>query len=253
MRKNIFLILCLGVFFAVAGEEVQSVTNLLISSDTKEMKGWSRQHVMANKDNKPVNDQGKLVSFADTVAQLNLAYEVTKSMGVISQAMTNAIESLTAVTNLIPAKSLHLQVYLPQLQTPENLTGEVISETSDGITDTQTVRYSQKLKIPPNRAIEYVYNDVTARVSCVWKEPWDTNSLTHVCTIARPSMLRNKRALTYRHERFGGANGFDFGSALVTVDGIPTFTGIITNAVTLEEMEFRNGVLIERAKEILEE
>jgi hypothetical protein len=148
---------------------------------------------------------------------------------------------------------LHLQVYLPQLRTPENLTGEVISESSDGITDTQTVRYSQKLKMPPNRAIEYVYNDITARVSCVWKEPWDTNSLTHVCTIARPSMLRNKRALTYRHERFGGANGFDFGSALVTVDGIPTFTGIITNAVTLEEMEFRNGVLIERAKEALEE
>jgi hypothetical protein len=65
-------------------------------------------------------------------------------------------------------------------------------------------------------------------------------------------MLRNKRALTYRHERFGGVNGFDFGSALVMVDGVPTFTGIITNAVTFEEMEFRNGVLIERAKEALE-
>jgi hypothetical protein len=37
------------------------------------------------------------------------------------------------------------------------------------------------------------------------------------------------------------------------VDGVPTFTGIITNAVTFEEMEFRNGVLIERAKEALEE
>lgn len=252
MKKHL-LLLCLIGFAAIADDAEKASTNLLITSDSIEMKGWSRQHVMADKDNKPTNDQGKLVSFADAVAQSTLAHEVTRNMGVISQAMTNAISSLAAVTNLIPAKSLHLQVYLPRLYDSGNLTGEVISESSDGITDTQTVRYSQKLKMPPNRAIEYVYNDVTARVSCVWKEPWDTNSLTHVCTIARPSMLRNKRALTYRHERFGGANGFDFGSALVTVDGIPTFTGIITNAITLEEMEFRNGVLIERAKEALEE
>jgi hypothetical protein len=64
--------------------------------------------------------------------------------------------------------------------------------------------------------------------------------------------VRNIRALTYRHEKFGGLNGFDFGSALVTVDGVPTFTGSVTNQVTGEVLDFRNGINQAKAKEINE-
>lgn len=249
--KKCFTILNIFFAFSLFGEaEETAVTNLLIASDTIESRGWTRQHVMAGADNKPVNDQGKLAAYADMIALSNAADAITAQAVVISNAMFDAIDGLLDVTNRIPAKATHIALYLPRLNASANLAGEVISESSDGITDTQIVRYNQRLLLAPNRSVEYIYNDVTTRVSVAWAEPWDTNALEHVCTIRRPSHVRNVRALTYRHERFGGATGFDFGSALVLVNGMPAFTGIITNAATGAEMEFRNGIYKNIAKEL---
>lgn len=232
------------------GEDTASITNRLIVSDEIESRGWAVQHVMADSDNRPVNDQGKLVAHADAVAMGAVAGEIAKQAETISNAMFSAVGALLDVTNRIPKTATHLALYLPRFATSKNLAGEVIAEYSDGITDTQTVRYNQRLALPPNRSVEYVYNDTTTRVASVWATPWDTNALEHVCTIPRPAACRNVRALTYRHERFGGAAGFDFGSALVTVDGAVAFTGVITNAATGAIMEFRNGIYLKKAKEI---
>jgi hypothetical protein len=250
--KKLLILFCLVGFAAIADVDEKASTNLLITSDAVEIKGWSRRHVMADKDNNPINDDGKLVAYIDAIAQSATAGEIEKQAVVISNAMMEAVGRLSDVTNQIPSKSSHIALYLPRLQAAQNLAGEVVWESSDGVTDTQRVRYNQRLMLAPNRSVEYVYNDVTTRVACVWSGIWDTNALEHVCTIKRPVNVRNIRALTYRHEKFGGLNGFDFGSALVTVDGVPTFTGSVTNQVTGEVLDFRNGINQAKAKEINE-
>jgi hypothetical protein len=165
-----------------------------------------------------------------------------------ANGVTNALQSLWDVTNQIPSHAEHIALYLPRQALPLNLTGEVISEGTDGVTDWQIVEYSQLLTIAPNRHVEYTYLNVTATVECVWDE-WDKDSYTHRCTFTRPTALRGKLINSRWHETIGGPKGFDFGSALVTVDGEPTFTGTWTNSVTGEIYNFRNGINIKQTKE----
>jgi hypothetical protein len=169
-----------------------------------------------------------------------------------ANGVTNALQSLWDVTNQIPSHAEHIALYLPRQALPLNLTGEVISEGTDGVTDWQIVEYSQLLTIAPNRHVEYSYLNVTATVECVW-DKWDKDAYTHRCTFTRPTALRGKLINSRWHETIGGAKGFDFGSALVTVDGKPTFTGAWTNSITGEIHNFRNGIILKQTKETSED
>lgn len=236
---------------APTAEDEKAVTNLVILSDVAEALGLSRQALLDGGNGKVIDRSGKVVSFADVVALNVLATNLNQITKAAHDGMTEAVEELEAVTNQVPSHAEHITLYLPSTSAPNNLMGEVISEGTDGVTDWQIVRYSQTLVIPPNRHIEYCYLDTVATVECVW-DKWDKGALEHRCTFARPSVFQGKLIRSYAHDIFGGSKGFDFGSALVTVDGKPTFTGVWTNSLTGAEYHFRNGVLQKQTKEIEE-
>lgn len=233
---------------APIAEDEKSVTNLVITSDEVLELGLTRQALLDGGNGKVIDRSGTVVSHADVTALNVLAKNIHHVSDAIHKGVTEGMQELWDVTNQIPEHAEHIALYLPRQRIPLNLTGEVISEGSDGVTDWQIVEYSQLLTIAPNRHVEYTYLNVTATVECVWDE-WDKDSYTHRCTFIRPTALRGKLINSRWHETIGGPKGFDFGSALVTVDGEPTFTGTWTNSVTGEIYNFRNGINIKQTKE----
>lgn len=229
-------------------DDEKSVTNLVIISDEVTELGLTRQALLDGGNGKVIDRSGTVVSHADAAAQMALATNLQEIARATAGGVTNALQSLWNVTNQIPSHAKHIALYVPRQRTPLNLTGEVISEGTDGVTDWQIVKYSQLLTIAPNRHVEYTYLNVTATVECVW-DKWDKDSYTHRCTFKRPTALKGKLINSRWHETIGGAKGFDFGSALVTVDGKPTFTGAWTNALTGEIHNFRNGAISKQTKE----
>ena len=229
----------------------KSVTNLVITSDEVMALGLSRQALLDGGNGRVIDRSGTVVSHADAAAQMALATNLQRIATATANGVTNALQSLWDVTNQIPSHAEHIALYLPRQNIPLNLTGEVISEGTDGITDWQIVEYSQLLTIAPNRHVEYTYLNVTATVECVW-DKWEKDSYTHRCTFTRPTALRGKLINSRWHETIGGAKGFDFGSALVTVDGKATFTGAWTNLITGKIYNFRNGISLKQTKETSE-
>ena len=255
MKNRIFAICALCVLcggsLKADEPETLSATNLLITSNTTNELGWTRQALMDGGNGRVIDRSGTVVSFADAVAQKTLATNIQYISISTARGVTNALSSLWAVTNLLPSHAEHIALYLPRDTLALNLTGEVIEEGTDGVTDWQIVKYSQYLTIAPNRHIEYCYFNTTASVECVW-DTWDPTALEHRCTFTRPAAFRGALINSRRHETIGGAKGFDFGSALVTVDGKPTFTGVVTNFWTGEVLNFRNGVYLKDTKELAE-
>lgn len=247
MKRIIAILFCLS-FTAIADDaEATAATNLVIISDEAVSMGLSRQALLDGGNGKVVDRSGTVVAYADMIAQKTIATNIQRIATATANGVTNALKSLWAVTNQIPSHAEHIALYLPRSKTPLNLTGEVISEGTDGTIDWQIVRYSQYLAIAPNRHIEYCYYNVTATVECVW-DKWIPTNLEHRCTFMRPVAFRGKLINSRRHETIGGSKGFDFGSALVTVDGEATYTGEWTNRATGVVHHFRNGVKIEMEK-----
>lgn len=245
------MITFLAILFAAIApiaEDEKSVTNLVITSDEVIELGLTRQALLDGGNGKVIDRSGTVISHAELVALNVLATNINQITTSAHNAMVEAVGELKAVTDQVPSHAEHIALYLPPTSSPNNLMGEVIAEGTDGITDWQIVRYTQYLLIAPNRHVEYSYLGSTATVECVW-DNWDKDSLEHRCTFKRPTLYQGKLIRSYVHDRFGGAKGFDFGSALVSVDGKPTYTGAWTNSITGEIHNFRNGVILNPTKE----
>lgn len=246
----LFAVCCLASLCASAAEpEAAAATNVFVSSETVEFPGWHRR-VVYSEGGEPKNDDGVIVSAADAAAQET----VIEYAGEISQAakesLDEAVGGLLAVTNLVPTNATHIALSLGRLSPSKNLAGEVVAEWTDGSNDVQVIEYNQRLVLPPGRKVRYSFVDQTNDVEFVWDEPWDRESLIHTGRVVRPAAFRSIRALTCRHERFGGANGFDFGSAVV---GINTADGIryaLTTNITIDiggvvtDLQFKNGARV---------
>lgn len=246
----IFAVCCLASLCANAAEpEAAAATNVFISSETVELPGWYRR-IVYSEGGEPKNDEGVIVSAADAAAQET----VIEYAGEISQAakesLDEAVGGLLAVTNLVPSNAVHIALSLGRLSPSKNLAGEIVAEWSDGSNDVQVVEYNQRLVLPPGRKVRYSFVDQTNDVEFVWDEPWDRESLVHTGRVVRPAAFRSIRALSWRHERFGGANGFDFGSAVVGVNTPDGVRYALTTNVTVEvggvvaELQFRNGARV---------
>jgi hypothetical protein len=246
----IFAGCCLASLCANAAEpEAAAATNVFISSETVELPGWYRR-IVYSEGGEPKNDEGVIVSAADAAAQET----VIEYAGEISQAakesLDEAVGGLLSVTNLVPSNATHIALSLGRLSPSKNLAGEVVAEWTDGSNDWQAVEYNQRLGLPPGRKIRYSFVDQTNDVEFVWDEPWDRESLVHTGRVVRPAAFRSIRALSWRHERFGGANGFDFGSAVVGVNTPDGVRYALTTNVTVEvggvvaELQFRNGARV---------
>lgn len=242
--KYLFAFILALPFFAFADDAatLAAQTNLVIESEESDVAlGWTRQAILGNKDG-IVDRSGQVVAYADAAAQYALATNIQNIAAATHNAVTNSLQALWNVTNDVPPYASHIALYLPS--TPaQNLTGVVVAEGMEGDLAWQDVKYSQYLKIAPNRTIKYMYLDTVATVPCEWAE-WDESNLVHRCYFTPPAIASGKIVRSYLHDIIGGEKGFDFGSALVLVDGTPTFTGVWTNTLDGTIHTFKNGVKI---------
>lgn len=250
------LAVCLS-FAALATNGVETVaavkTNLVIRSDTVESLGWTRQTVMVAPSNRVMDPSGKLVEAADVAVLSNEAERVAAVSDAAVEGMRSAFSALYAVTGSIPDVAYHVALTLPPGDAPASLLGYVVKEETSGLIDTQWVWYSQRLAAPPVRRVEYTTPSGVFSQPVTWID-WQNDGETvtangrtwegcHKCEVARPVVARDLPALSRKNEIFGGASGFDFGAAIVTVGGKAAFTGVITNELTGEVLKFDNGVL----------
>lgn len=236
----VFAACCLSALGAETNAvEAAAVTNIHITTETVTLPGWYKRIVYTDETEEPKNDEGVIVSAADAKAQET----VIEYAGEISEAaeagLGEAVSGMLAVTNQIPTNATHIALSLGRYSESKNLAGEVIGEWSDGTNDWQVVRYNQLLTLAPGRKVRYSFVDQTNDIEFVWNKPWDASSLVHTGMVARPVPFRGVRALSWRHERFGGVAGFDFGSAVV---GIVT-NGVISYALTTNFVINLDGVL----------
>lgn len=230
----------------MAAEPESSATNFVFLSEESNISlGYTKQLIIGN-EKRVYDASGKVVAYAEAEAQKQSALSLQRISDATTAGITNALSSLWGVTNQVPTHAEHIVLSISRTSTPANLAGEVIEEGTDGTTDWQIVKYSQYLALAPKRHITYHYLATTSKVSVVWDTPWDKTSLTHRCTFTRPAIAKNYIVRTYPHDVMGGDNGFDFGSALVMVDGKPTFTGIWTNKLDGSIHTFRNGVRLKK-------
>lgn len=250
MSSRLLVLFCLAAFCASGAEpETSATTNVIISSETVTLPEWNRRVVYTD-GAEPKNDGGILVSAADAAAQeivIEYAGEISQAA---KESLDEAVGGLLSVTNLVPSNAVHIALSLGRFSPSKNLAGEIVAEWSDGSNDVQVVEYNQRLVLPPGRKVRYSFVDQTNDVEFVWDEPWDRESLVHTGRVVRPAAFRSIRALSWRHERFGGANGFDFGSAVVGVNTPDGVRYALTTNVTVEvggvvaELQFRNGARV---------
>ena len=144
----------------------------------------------------------------------------------------------------------------------------VVSNTYDSVRnrDCLWLYFSRELPMKPSMSLPYVSESgfTTNRVAGTFSvhdvagSHW-TNSVTitrfrdglgnpiayercHPCWFVRPAALQGVPVFLYRHGSFGSReSGLEWGSLAVTVDGTPTITGEVTNAVEGTVAVFSNG------------
>lgn len=259
----IFCGLCMKAFAEEtnSAESASVKTNTWVVSNTIESKAWTRQAVLATPSNTIMDLSGVFVGAAEASVQSNAAERVSEVSQAAIEGVRASFASLYAVTGQVPKVAYHVSLSIAPQSATKALQGYVVKEETDGVTDTQWVWYSHALPAAPIRRVEYVTPSGRFSQSVVW-DTWNATGVTvtasngrvwegcHRCTVTRPVSARNIPGLTRKNERFGGANGFDFGSALVTVGGRPTRTGSVTNDITGEVWRFDNGVLQTEVKEV---
>lgn len=261
--KRIALILALcGFFSAQADEDTNNVATasapLLIVSNEVETKAKVNQVVMATEKNELIDPSKQIASFAEAEALKAATVEVEVISKAAKESLDTSMQYLYGNTNKVAKASQMFAMDFAPLTDRENLTAYVVKEETDGLTDYQYVWYSQELTLPPNRSVVYTYDggSVTNPVTWVDANPvtkgWNPQGVTidgwkgcHKCKVNRPTFAQNVPVITRPNDIFGGANGFGFGSMLVTVDGFATYTGYVTNRVHSVVAYFDNGAFKE--------
>lgn len=255
-RFLLLMSMCAAVCCVASDIDALASTNRLLVSQIERTVAWRRQPVLATGDGTVVDASGVLVSSARAAALSYAVSNVSTVALAASASMSNAVGALVSSTNAIPARALHYALHL-RPQSASNIFGVVLQEWSDGTNDYQSVYYNRTLYYPPRRFIEYVSPGLTNVVEVVWDKPWDPDGVValwqpgsqlpragvHSCSVQRPRHLWGLPCHTQPVERWGSASGFSFGAFEVAVDGCLAWTGVLTNRVTGDIIEFNKGVL----------
>lgn len=267
MTRRVMMILAALPAIAMADtnavDPAAVVTNTWIVSNTTNAPAWTRQAVMVRPDNTIIDPSGVFVSGAEAAAASNTVDRVQEVSEAAIAGMAQAVGSLTAVTNQIPDTAYQVTVTIPPPTAPASLMGFVVKESTDGERDTQWVWYSHALARKPIRRVVYITPSGTVSQPAEWVD-WAAEGETvtahgrtwtgcHKCTILRPVAARGISAVTRLNEQFGGDNGFDFGTIIVTVAGRPTVTTNITGRTTGMTISINNGFIKSTAKEASDE
>lgn len=243
------------MFFAVLAAiqlGAASATNEVIISEIIEEPAWKRQVVMQDGDGEIINDSGAVGSAAETAAIDNVATNAHQIADAARVVLTNALERLHGAQSHAATNAIGLAfAFAPESQRT-NLTGYVVKTESSGSIDTQWVWYNRELALKPSRFVAYEMQGRAETNKVTWVD-WDSPQTVtidgrtwqgcRVCTVTRPVWARGLPCLDRPNDILGGPSGFDFGDMLVTVGGVPAYTGIITNATTGATLYFDNGFL----------
>ena len=242
-----------ALIFSVFAQDRASGTNIVITSDSILEPAWKRRVVMqSGATGEVINDGGAVGSAAESAASGAAAEHAAEISDAANTAMTNALQVLTDAGENAATNAIGIALAVMPETSRTNLTAYVVKTETDGTTDTQWVWFNKRLDLEPNRFVVYETYDRAATNKVTWIA-W-TNATTienngrtwegcHVCTVTRPAWARGLPCLDLPNERFGGPGGFEFGDMLITVGGVPAYTGFVTNGVTGAVIYFDNGFL----------
>lgn len=226
-------------------------TNIVITSETITEPAWKRQVVMQDgATGEIVNDSGAVGSAAESAAAGDAAERAAEIGDAANASMTNALRTLTVAQADAATNAIALALVVMPEMSRTNLTAYVVKTETAGAIDTQWVWYNRQIDLAPNRYVVYQTHDRAATNKAEWVEWQTTTNLTHngrtwegchVCTVTRPTWAQGATCLDLPNDRLGGPSGFDFGDLLLTVGGVPAYTGIVSNGVTGAVLYFDNG------------
>lgn len=228
----------------------RGATNIVITSETIEEPAWKRQVVMQDGAGAIFNDGGRVGSAAESAAAGEAAERATEIGEAANIAMTNALRTLTTAQTGAATNAIALALAVMPETSRTNLTAYVVKTTTAGAVDTQWVWYNRQISLAPNRYVVYETHDRAATNKVAWVDWQTTETITHNgrtwegchrCTVTRPTWAQGATCLDLPNDRLGGPSGFDFGDLLVTVGGVPAYTGIVSNSVTGAVLYFDNG------------
>lgn len=249
--KRAFLVLAALAALAATAEDDRALgTNITITSEITTERAWARRVVMQDEEGGFLNDGGTVGDAATAAANGAAATAAAAICEASNTAMTNAMSSLDAASASAATDALSLALVVAPDAARSNLTAYVVKTATDGTNDTQWVWYNREISCAPNRFVAYETYDKAATNKVVWTD-W-TNAVTvvqngrtwegcHVCTVTRPTWAVGVPCLDIKNDIFGGPAGFDFGDVLLTCNGVPLYTGMITNAATGQVAYFDNG------------
>lgn len=255
--KTIVLLLALCASSAYAqllGTE-SSVTNL--ESGTVTTKGWRRYYVFQDGNGEMIDPTTALSSFSKIRTLEYTIGDITNVANAAFAGMNTALQRLWTLTNDIPTVGCSVRFNMQPDRTRTNLWAYIAKEVTDGTNDTAWVWFSQSLNCPMKMSRRYYGEEETMFVDAVWPDgvdsPVNTNGFNgcHRITYARPSFAQGILLVYDPYVEFGHpVNGLSFGSALVTVNGRDTLTGIKTNRTWTatgtnftETITFSNGII----------
>lgn len=250
MRRLSFMVLLLSACCVYAQDRAAG-TNIVITSDSVLEPAWNRRVVMqSGATGEIMNDGGAVGSAAESAASGAAAEHAAEISDAANVAMTNALRVLVDAGEGAATNAIGLALVVMPETSRSNLTAYVVMTETDGQTDTQWVWFNRQLDLEPNRFVVYQTYDRASTNKVKWVD-WSTPTNIvyngrawegcHVCTVQRPTWAYGLPCLDLPNERFGGPQGFDFGDMLITIGGVPAYTGFVTNGVTGAVMYFDNG------------
>ena len=232
------------------------VTNLV--SEIRTVKEWKRTYIIGKEGGRLTDPTGTIADYATGAA---LAASARHSQTIMDGAyigLTNALESLYAVTNNIG--NFDNRIYLagdlqPDDTARSNLWCYIPKHSFTNGVDTFWVWYSHRLGNAPRMQFRYRTETAEELVDGVWEaeniNQWSNQTYTvdgyewcHKISTVRPQSVGNMVMNIGAYPRFGTEQGgFDFARKAFTIDNELPFTGAFTNVDGFVE-SYINGVFV---------
>lgn len=271
MKKLIALIIFPAVAFAQLGADRSIIAESVSNVHTNY--SWRKDIITETEDANLKDRQRVLATVAGAAAQEATVEGVGRLATAWKNGFSNGVESLSASLSNVPRTGRFIGLKFPLIpQTSRKFDIYVASNYYNSATheDILFVHFSQSFTNQPSMVVPYVWESgmTTQRVAATWTKPgtsdhWtntydivhlrqndsDIHYTCHKLHVARPAGLWGVPCNLNPHGVWGGPDGINFGSYLLTVvdgnDSFPTYTGEVTNQTAGVVAVFDNGALKE--------
>ena len=264
-RLALFLLLPLAASAQLGADRGAVIVETV--SNVKTNWSFGKDIVTETEDGALMDRRRVLVSAADAAAEAETAESVGRISKAWSEGFARGTSELRAAMAGIPTNGILVGLRFPLVpQTSRRFDIYVASNHYDVATgrDELYVYFGQSYTNPPTITVPYVWNSgmTTQRVAGVWTRAGSNDRYTKVWNVVeqlkdgpvtypchrlfvpRPPELRGLSLNLDPHGRWGGPDGVAFGSYLLTVGGLPTYTGVVTNDVDGLIMTIDNGACV---------